>query len=62
MNAVKILTDSCADIGREVRDAHGIGYVHMYIEFDGTETPASLDWEYYTPNEFTTRCVSADGS
>ena len=52
MNAVKILTDSCADIGREIRDAHGIDYVHMYTEFDGTETPASLDWEYYTPHEF----------
>lgn len=52
MNAVKILTDSCADIGRATRDAHGIDYVHMYTEFDGTETPASLDWEYYTPHEF----------
>ncbi len=49
MGKIKILTDSCSDLGRETRDLYDIDYCRMNTQYDGKETPASLDWEYYTP-------------
>ncbi len=51
MNKVVILTDSCADLSTELRQQYGIDYVKMNTVYEGKETPASLDWEYYTPKE-----------
>ncbi|MGN0806161.1 MAG: DegV family protein [Candidatus Coproplasma sp.] len=46
-----ILTDSCSDLGKDVREKYGIDYVQMNIVYDGRELPASLDWDLYTPAE-----------
>ncbi|MGN0812933.1 MAG: DegV family protein [Candidatus Coproplasma sp.] len=46
-----IVTDSCSDLGKDVRESLGIDYVQMNIVYDGKELPASLDWDLYTPAE-----------
>ncbi len=51
MRPVKILTDSCSDLPKELRDRYDIDYCKMNTSYEGKETPASLDWEYYTPQE-----------
>jgi len=51
MTKIQILTDSCSDLNAELRAKYGIDYVHMKTIVDGKETPASLDWEYYSPKE-----------
>ncbi len=51
MRPVKIITDSCSDLTKELRDRYDIDYVHMNTVYEGKETQASLDWEYYSPKE-----------
>lgn len=46
-----ILTDSCSDLSKDIRESLGIDYVQMNIVYDGKELPASLDWDLYTPQE-----------
>lgn len=48
---VQILTDSCSDMPKEIREKYDIDYVKMNTVYEGKETPASLDFEYYTPKE-----------
>lgn len=52
MRKVRIVTDSCSDLPKELREKYDIDYVQMNTVKDGKETPASLDWEYFTPHEF----------
>lgn len=51
MRPVQILTDSCSDMPKDLRDKYSIDYCHMRTVYQGKETDASLDWEYYTPKE-----------
>ena len=51
MSKIKVLTDSCSDLGKVIRDKYDIGYVRMKTVYEGKETEASLDWEYYSPKE-----------
>ena len=51
MNKVQILTDSCSDLTKELREKYGVDYCRMNTVYEGKETPASLDFEYYTPKE-----------
>lgn len=51
MRKVQIITDSCSDLTKELREANGIDYVKMNIVVKGEEKPASLDWDLYTPQE-----------
>ncbi len=51
MGKYVILTDSCSDLGKDMREKYGIEYVQMNITYDGKELPASLDWELYSPKE-----------
>lgn len=51
MRPVKIITDSCADLGRDLREKYDIDYARMLTIYDGKEQLASLDFEYYTPKE-----------
>lgn len=51
MRPVQILTDSCSDLYRELREEYSIDYARMRTVYQGKETPASLDFEYYTPKE-----------
>lgn len=51
MRSIRILTDSCADLGADIRAQYDIGYVKMNIVYNGEEKPATLDWDLYTPTE-----------
>lgn len=41
-----IVTDSCSDLRKELREQYDIDYIPMRTICDGDDTPASLDWEY----------------
>ncbi len=51
MRPVKILTDSCSDMSRDLREKYDIDYARMKTVYDGKEQWASLDFEYYTPKQ-----------
>ena len=51
MRKIKIVTDSCSDLKKSIRDKYDIDYLQMFTVRDAKETPASLDWEYYSPQE-----------
>lgn len=51
MSDYVVLTDSCSDLGKDVREKYNIEYVQMNIVYDNKELPASLDWDVYTPQE-----------
>ncbi len=51
MRPVKIVTDSCSDLPKELREKYNIDYMMMNTVRNGKETPASLDWEFYSPKE-----------
>lgn len=51
MKKVKIITDSCSDLSRDLREKYDIDYAKMFTEYEGKETPASLDWDIYSPGE-----------
>ncbi len=47
-----LLTDSTADLSKDIRDMYDIDYVSMNYVIDGVEYPASLDWEYHSYKDF----------
>ncbi|MBE6555402.1 MAG: DegV family protein [Ruminococcaceae bacterium] len=51
MKPIKIFTDSCSDLGADIRMKYDIDYMKMCTVEDGKETPADLDFPYYTPHE-----------
>lgn len=51
MRKIIIVTDSCSDLTGELRKKYDIEYLKMNTVLDGKETPASLDWEFYSPKE-----------
>lgn len=51
MRPIKIVTDSCSDLCKELREKYSIEYVKMNTVHNEKETPASLDWEYYSAKE-----------
>ena len=56
MRPVKIVTDSCSDLPKELREKYDIDYMMMNTVYEGKETPASLDWEFYSPKELYDIC------
>ncbi len=44
MRKVKVITDSCADIGEKLLKRYDIDYVKMATVEDGKETPALITW------------------
>ncbi len=52
MADVKIFTDSCSDLSKDLREKYDIEYVKMFTVFNGEEKVANLDWTEYTPKEF----------
>lgn len=48
MRKVKILTDSCSDLNKELMDKYDIDYVKMNTVYEGVTSPADLTW---TPEE-----------
>ena len=51
MRPIKIVTDSCSVLTKDLREKFNIDYLQMNTVMDGKETPASLDWEYYSPQD-----------
>lgn len=47
-----IITDSTADLGKDLRNKYDIDYACMTISVEGKEYQASLDWEEYSLQEF----------
>jgi DegV family protein with EDD domain len=45
MKKFAIITDSCSDLDKDLRDKYDIDYVKMSYLVDGKDYPASLDWE-----------------
>ena len=52
MNKFAIITDSCADLTKELRQKYDIDYVNMRYIYDDNDVPASLDWEYMPYRDF----------
>lgn len=48
MRKVKIITDSCSDLSKELLEKYDIDYAKMNTVYEGVTSPANLDW---TPEE-----------
>lgn len=48
MRKIKVITDSCADMDKEIRDKYGIDYVRMLLNWGNEERFALCDWDVYT--------------
>ena len=46
-----IFTDSCSDLGKDMREKMGIEYLQMKVIHNGEDLPATLDWDAYTVEE-----------
>ncbi len=51
-NNYVILSDSCCDLNRELREQYDIDYVPMHYSCDGKDYDASLDWEVLSAKQF----------
>lgn len=51
MRPVKIITDSCSDLPKDLREQYDIDYARMKTVYNSQEQWASLDFAYYTPKE-----------
>lgn len=52
MNKFAIITDSCSDLEKELRDKYEIDYVPMTFRCGEVEYPADLDWKKLSAKEF----------
>ena len=50
--AIRIFTDTNADMGRDLRERYGVEYFKMCNVIDGEVVPADSDWSKFTPHEF----------
>ena len=44
MRKVKILTDSCSDLNKDLMEKYDIDYAKMNTVYEGVTSPANLDW------------------
>lgn len=51
MRNIKVLLDSCSDLPEDLLKEYDIDYCRMNTVKDGIQTPASLEWEYYSPQD-----------
>ncbi len=51
MSKFVIITDSCSELNKELRDRYNIEYIPMHFRLDGIEYEASLDWEKVSPKQ-----------
>ena len=52
MRKFAIITDSCSDLYKDIRDKYDIDYVKMRFIVDGNDYPASLDFEEFSVHDF----------
>ncbi|MBQ3116406.1 MAG: DegV family protein [Clostridia bacterium] len=51
MSKFVIITDSCSELSKELRQKYDIDYIPMHFRLDGVEYDASLDWEKISPKQ-----------
>ena len=52
MRQFAIVTDSCGDLAKNLREKYQIDYVPMRLNYDDVDVPASLDWEFIPLKDF----------
>lgn len=52
MRKIKIITDTCGDLNKELLDKYSIDYVKMNNVYNDQEIKATLTWDWKTPHEF----------
>ena len=52
MKKFVIITDSCSDLEKEIREKYDISYVPMHFSFDDKDYVASLDWDEISAPDF----------
>ena len=52
MKKFAIVSDSCCDLAKSLREKYDIDYILMHFTIDGEEYPADLDWEKLSIKEF----------
>ena len=63
-----IVTDSCSDLNKEMREKYNIDYARLTYSFDGRQVVADLDWPEISAHEFYdiirggTRIISSQAS
>ena len=52
MKKFVIISDSCCDLGKELREKYDVDYIPMRMIFEGRDLPADLDWQDVSMSEF----------
>lgn len=52
MKKYVIISDTCCDLNKNLREKYNIDYAQMGINYEDKEFPASLDWEYISVDDF----------
>ena len=52
MKKYVIVTDSCSDLNRELREKYDIDYIPMHVSCEGKDYEANLDWEVISIKEY----------
>lgn len=52
MKKFVIVSDSCCDLNRELREKYDVDYIFMHYNFDGKEYEADLDYRDFSIKEF----------
>jgi len=52
MGKYVIVTDSCSDLGKDLRDKYDLEYIPMHFTIDGIDYPADLDWQKMSAKDF----------
>ena len=52
MKKFVIVSDSCCDLNKELRERFDIEYLPMYVNYKGAEHKADLDWGEISPKEY----------
>lgn len=52
MKKFVIITDSCSDLTKDMREKYDISYVPMHLLYDGEDHIADLDWGGKDPTEY----------
>lgn len=52
MKKFVIITDSCSDLTKEMREKYDVSYVPMHVVYDGEDHIADLDWGEVSPSDY----------
>lgn len=52
MKKFVIVTDSCSDLSRDLREKYNVEYIPMHFSFNDTDYVADLDWGTFSAREY----------